>query len=790
MDQFQVSRAPHEANHPLKFRWYRGRVNGDLGRSAALTRPQISLCCITGGPLSRVAAILNLYRPFVDEIVVAVNGRFTSEELEPLLGIADHILPCEMRADFLQERYRAWLYGQCSGDFICTVDSDEVPSTALLAVLPELASARDVVTYLTACRWCYPDVEHWLDEYPWEPSWKMILVRNDPATLHIKGGVHEGVMAVSPYRFLEMPVYHVSDATLSRAQREAKVAFYDTLDGNQMLEDGRPVSEVFYLPERFALHPSASIPATDVALINQVLSADISQDRILERESATDEPADWLPDTIPYDEILAWWPERPLSPDAYRVEIELRRGRTPERGLDHLRPGEVRPAMVLVRNLSSVTWLRESRNRVALSARFFRVDAETNRGPLVRESGRFAFPADVHPRDEVLMPFAVRAPELPGDYLLVIDLVEEHVRWFEPGLTIPVKVTLDTTQDVAHLGTTLIKGTASGAGPPSDDASYRATQHLPRRATPPVEIPGSLRIQSVFYSLPHQSLRRYVRALAQMVRTLKDTRPELSVDVAWADNSAAPLLSPAMIEELRESLATGGVQNLTYHYFAENLGHGGAQNRLNRDAEAEADLILVLNPDTSPSPTLLLKLLAALTDSVGIVEARQLPLEHQKAYDPVTGDTSWASGACALVRREVFDATGGYDDQSFFLYCDDVDFSWRARLAGFRVVYQPSAVCFHDKRLSADAREQPSDTEIFHSGLAGLLLAAKYSRPDLVESQLQYFTASALPQHARILEDFSQRRSGGRLPAAIDPDARVADFSTYAYAPLRFDYDR
>ena len=183
------------------------------------------------------------------------------------------------------------------------------------------------------------------------------------------------------------------------------------------------------------------------------------------------------------------------------------------------------------------------------------------------------------------------------------------------------------------------------------------------------------------------------------------------------------------------------------------------------------------------------ELLSPLDDSVGIVEGRQLPLEHQKAYEPATGDTSWASGACSLVRREVFERTGGYDE-AFFLYCDDVDLSWRARLAGYRVVYQPHAACFHDKRLSAEAHEQPSDTEIFHSGLAGLLLAHKYSRPDLVESQLGHFMNSGVAAHGEIVAEFLARQREGHLPSPLDPGARVADFSTYAYAPLRFDYDR
>jgi hypothetical protein len=731
-----------------------------------------------------VAEILSLYRPVVDEIVVAVNGRFTQEELQPLLGVADRILPCEMRDDFLQERYRAWLYAECRGEFICTVDTDEVPSAALLTALPELALAPDVVTYLTACRWCFPDVEHWLDEYPWEPSWKMILVRNDPATLHIKGGVHEGVMAVAPYRFVELPIYHLSDATMSQEARQAKIDFYDGLDGNQLLEDGRPVSEVFYLPERTALFPPAAIPPEDVALIHQVLSVDISRDRVLERESANEGPHELLAGTTSYEEVLATWPERPLANSAYQVEIELRRGRTPQRDFTRLAPGEVRPMMVLVTNCGDATLLRESRNRVALSTRFFTRDAAGDRHLLVREGGRYPFPADLHPGQQTLLPFDVRAPEVPGEYLLAVDLVEENVRWFESGIDIAVRVGVGGGGDRRDPFTS-----SASAGPLHRDSPATDTQgctELP--STSPRIEPTSVRIQSVLYSLPEESLRRYLRALGQMMRTFARTHPGLRVELALGDNSASPVLSSDEVAEIRVALADSGLSTFTYEHFGENLGHGGAQNRLARQGE-RTDLLLILNPDTCPSPTMLSELLSALDDTVGIVEGRQLPLEHQKVFDPARGDTSWASGACSLIRREVFETAGGYDE-AFFLYCDDVDLSWRTRLAGHRVVYQPHATCFHDKRLSAEAHEQPSDTEIVHSGLAGLLLAHKYSRPDLVEAQLGHFMNSGLAAHAEIVAAFHARRREGRLPTPLDPEARVADFSTYAYAPLRFDYDR
>ena len=71
------------------------------------------------------------------------------------------------------------------------------------------------------------------------------------------------------------------------------------------------------------------------------------------------------------------------------------------------------------------------------------------------------------------------------------------------------------------------------------------------------------------------------------------------------------------------------------------------------------------------------------------------------------------------------------------LFCDDVDFSWRARLAGFRVVHQPAAQFFHDKRLTLDAQMQVGDAEHFYAAEAAMMLAWKYSRPELAEQLTQ-----------------------------------------------------
>jgi GT2 family glycosyltransferase len=53
-----------------------------------------------------------------------------------------------------------------------------------------------------------------------------------------------------------------------------------------------------------------------------------------------------------------------------------------------------------------------------------------------------------------------------------------------------------------------------------------------------------------------------------------------------------------------------------------------------------------------------------------------------------------ACGAAFLIRRDAFDALGGFDERFFMVY-EDVDLSYRARLRGFRVWYVADAVVHH-----------------------------------------------------------------------------------------------
>lgn len=297
------------------------------------------------------------------------------------------------------------------------------------------------------------------------------------------------------------------------------------------------------------------------------------------------------------------------------------------------------------------------------------------------------------------------------------------------------------------------------------------------------EVPTTLRVQTVLYEPAPRDVVRFAAGMAAASACALETGAVASVELAIGDSSPEPVAKG--IEGLLPEGPTPFVKT-TYLHFGANLGSAGGHNRLFTDSAADA--VLVVNPDTYASPFLLAELVAGLADgTVGIVEARQLPIEHPKAHDPVTGDVSWASGSCFLVRAAVLAATGGFDADLFFMHGDDVDFSWRARLAGWRVVHRPTARVFHDKRLDERAVILPGAREAEQSAVVSVLLPWRYSRRDLALERLARLEAGDELSRA-VAAGLRERIAAGDMPEPIDPDHRVGEFVGDDYAEHRFSY--
>lgn len=147
--------------------------------------------------------------------------------------------------------------------------------------------------------------------------------------------------------------------------------------------------------------------------------------------------------------------------------------------------------------------------------------------------------------------------------------------------------------------------------------------------------------------------------------------------------------------------------------LGKNLGYGGAYNRSIPRAFADGcDWVCLQNSDTLATPGWLNALTAAAEDAtIGIMgpvfwkwdadepnyymEGRRrdmIPFMLDANHAPV--DRDWIEGSSFFIRRECFEAIGGFDPL-YFMYWEDAEYCRRARLFGWRIVVVPGSVCRH-----------------------------------------------------------------------------------------------
>ncbi len=54
----------------------------------------------------------------------------------------------------------------------------------------------------------------------------------------------------------------------------------------------------------------------------------------------------------------------------------------------------------------------------------------------------------------------------------------------------------------------------------------------------------------------------------------------------------------------------------------------------------------------------------------------------------------WATGACLFVRSQLFHQVGGFDED-FFAHMEEIDFCWRLKKFGFKIMYLPYSKVYH-----------------------------------------------------------------------------------------------
>ena len=178
-----------------------------------------------------------------------------------------------------------------------------------------------------------------------------------------------------------------------------------------------------------------------------------------------------------------------------------------------------------------------------------------------------------------------------------------------------------------------------------------------------------------------------------------------------------------------------------------NEGYGRANNR--GIHEAETPLVLITNPDLVLQPGAVPALLAAaeswpdaamfaprIVEPSGRVffQPRSLLspgfLNQAKATALPTGDACapFLSGACLLIRREVFLQLGGFDPDIFLFYEDD-DLCRRMRDAGQALVHVDAALAHHGRGKSARPKPGRIFTTRWHMAWSRAYIGRKYGLP-------------------------------------------------------------
>jgi GT2 family glycosyltransferase/glycosyltransferase involved in cell wall biosynthesis len=249
--------------------------------------------------------------------------------------------------------------------------------------------------------------------------------------------------------------------------------------------------------------------------------------------------------------------------------------------------------------------------------------------------------------------------------------------------------------------------------------------------------------------------------------------------------------------------------------LGRNRGYAGAVNA--GVSAGSGEWVLTLNNDTTVEPDLFDELLAVAQSEldIGIVAAQQrFASDRGRLYSagmqldarghasdrlmglPVSAGESeptevfGACGAAALYRRSLLEQLGGFDER-FTFGLEDADVAWRARMGGWRCVYAPGAVVYHELGGTV---AHGSERRLFLAGRNRWLLIAKnLDRGQLlrhlvsiVSFDVAYVAYACLrlrslaPLRGRIagLREWRTVRAqgaAGRVPVALAPPAPLRE---------------
>ena len=223
---------------------------------------------------------------------------------------------------------------------------------------------------------------------------------------------------------------------------------------------------------------------------------------------------------------------------------------------------------------------------------------------------------------------------------------------------------------------------------------------------------------SVSIVIPHwNNVDILSECLESISATDFDSVETIVVDNASTDNSVASVRSNYPNVKLIEN--------------DKNYGYAGGCN-IGAEA-ASGDFLIFLNNDTVQEKDWISNLIKTINsdDKIAAVQPKILNYYDRNVFDYAGGSGGhmdiycfpfargrifsfqendegqynnkekcfWSSGTCFMVRRELFQKSGGFDE-SFFAHMEEIDLCWRLYAMGFEVWVEPDSVVYHKNALT------------------------------------------------------------------------------------------
>jgi len=215
-----------------------------------------------------------------------------------------------------------------------------------------------------------------------------------------------------------------------------------------------------------------------------------------------------------------------------------------------------------------------------------------------------------------------------------------------------------------------------------------------------------------------------IRCLESVLRTRYPSFEILVVDNASSDGSVE-----SIARKFRDATNLKVLANFNNLGYARgnNLGIAASSGKyvaiLNNDTIVDADWLkeavsaFESNTGTGVAQCRLLTFDGSRIDSCGdIVDTFGLAFRRGNG-EPSAGryqsveEVFSARGAALVVLKEIFESVGGLDS-SLFLSYEDIDLSWRVRLAGYKVLYVPKSIVYHVGGASMPSED--SSTKVYY----------------------------------------------------------------------------